>query len=754
MVTAKGEGLKKVVTGGFASFMVDTKGMDGELDVRVNGPDGIEVPASIVRMKNGLHRAQYKPEKVGPYSITVLHNGTPIATSPFVVESCDPRLVTVEVINECVAGSECGLRVNTAEAGHGALRVGVRAAGQDVKHSIRDLGAGIYQVLFYPKAPVPHKIDVRYNGIPIRTNTFEVPVKNPASGNFMTATGLGLYQARVNKLTAFVVETMKQDTKEFDVLITGPRNWAVPVKCFVQKDGNLLAEYTPHAPGQFKIEVLCSGNHVQGSPFMCSAHDASKVSVEKSKTSVAVGDTCKVKLDAVAAGSADIEAHVLSPSGRRENVEINEAPDGSRVLEWDPQDPGQYKITLLYGGEEIPGSPLTVDVGETGLASVSGPGLQRGCVDNPQHFMIDGRGMMGEPQVWVDGPDSVARVSLKKVETGVYQVAYVPHEVGIFDVRVQWNNREVAGSPFHPKIIDPSRVRLIGGWSDLQDSDQKLQLIPKQETRLAFDVSDAGPGRVKAFLAPEGSEGKEIDCSIEQVGNRAKVSLVPPSPGNYKLHLLYNDLALPQSPVAAHASSAVSGNDYTRVTLKGHGLTSARCGDPAEFIIDGSNAGPGSPDVNMAGNKADIGVEVKSEGGGIWRAAYTPRLPGTYLLNVMWSDRQVRGCPLKVQVDGSADATRVVCSGDGLRHGMVGKDIKSFIDTRRAGPGELTARCTGPNKMAVCELYDHRDGTFTLNIRPQEAGRHQLTMMYENEHVPGSPYLIKVAGAPDPSKVT
>ncbi|XP_047736004.1 filamin-A [Hyalella azteca] len=752
MVTAKGEGLKKIVTGSFASFTVDTKGLEGDLDIRVDGPDGLEVPSSLVRLKNGLHRAEYKPEKVGPYSVTILHHGSPIATSPFVVEASDPRLVAVEVVNECVAGSECGIRVNAADAGRGALSVGVRAAGQDVKHSIRDLGAGMYQVLFYPIAPVPHKVDVRYNGIPIRPNAFDIPVKNPASGNFMTATGLGLYQARVNKLTAFVIETMKQDTKDFDVLVTGPRNWAVPVKCYKQKDGNLLAEYTLNAPGQYRIDVLCSGTHVQGSPFTCSAYDASKVIMEKSRTSVAVGDTCKVKLDTSAAGAGDIEAFVLSSSGKRDNVEITVAQDGGKILEWEPQDPGQYKITLLYGGEEIPGSPLTVDVGEIGLASVSGPGLMRGCVDNPQHFMIDGRGLMGEPQVWVDGPDSVARVSIKKVENGVFQVTYVPHEVGIFDVRVQWNNREVAGSPYHPKIIDPSRVRLIGGWTDLRDSEDRLQLIPKQETRLAFDISDAGPGRLKAYLVSEGSEAKEIDCNVEQIGNRAKVSLLPPAPGNYKVNLLYNDLPLPESPVTAHAP-AIAGSDHTRVTLKGHGLTSARCGEPTEFIIDGSNAGPGAPDVNMAGNKADVAVDVKSEGGGIWRATYTPRLPGTYLLNVMWSDRQVRGCPLKVQVEGSADASRVVCSGDGLRHGMVGHDIKSFIDTRRAGPGELTARCTGPTKMAVCELYDHRDGTFTLNIRPQEAGRHQLTMMYEGEHVPGSPYLIKVAGAPDPSKV-
>ena len=53
----------------------------------------------------------------------------------------------------------------------------------------------------------------------------------------------------------------------------------------------------------------------------------------------------------------------------------------------------------------------------------------------------------------------------------------------------------------------------------------------------------------------------------------------------------------------------------------------------------------------------------------------------------------MRGCPLKVSVEGAADARRVACSGDGLRHGTLGQDIKSFIDTRRAGPGELTVTC-------------------------------------------------------------
>lgn len=64
-----------------------------------------------------------------------------------------------------------------------------------------------------------------------------------------------------------------------------------------------------------------------------------------------------------------------------------------------------------------------------------------------------------------------------------------------------------------------------------------------------------------------------------------------------------------------------------------------------------------------------------------------PSVLGAYLLNVMWSDRQVKGCPLKVNVTAACDAQKVMCSGDGLRGGTVGKEIKSFIDTRKAGPG-------------------------------------------------------------------
>ena len=57
------------------------------------------------------------------------------------------------------------------------------------------------------------------------------------------------------------------------------------------------------------------------------------------------------------------------------------------------------------------------------------------------------------------------------------------------------------------------------------------------------------------------------------------------------------------------------------------------------------------------------------------------------------------------------------------------KDVFHPFLLRSAGQDELTIKCEGPQgKKALSELNDHRDGRFTLYIRPQEVGRHHLTV--------------------------
>jgi len=71
---------------------------------------------------------------------------------------------------------------------------------------------------------------------------------------------------------------------------------------------------------------------------------------------------------------------------------------------------------------------------------------------------------------------------------------------------------------------------------------------------------------------------------------------------------------------------------------------------------------------------------------------------GSYLLDIAWSDHPVKGSPFKVTVDEPRSiASKVVCTGDGLRTGgvILGQDIQSVIDTRGAGSGNTLRYIVG-----------------------------------------------------------
>ena len=73
--------------------------------------------------------------------------------------------------------------VDTSAAGKGALSINIKAAGQEVKHSIRDIGHGRFELTYVPSLPIPHKLDLKYNNTAISKKTFEVQVRTT------TATG-------------------------------------------------------------------------------------------------------------------------------------------------------------------------------------------------------------------------------------------------------------------------------------------------------------------------------------------------------------------------------------------------------------------------------------------------------------------------------------------------------------------------------------------------------------------------------------
>ena len=428
--------------------------------------------------------------------------------------------------------------------------------------------------------------------------------------------------------------------------------------------------------------MLHNREQVSGSPYVCQVYDPTKVLILGAEERTAtVGDPVQFQLDRRHAGYAELNVVAISPLGQDLPIEVAGVPGGEGdLIEFIPSVAGRYKLTLTYGGEEVPGSPLVYTVQEDRTPTVFGKGLTLGQVRDVALFKIDGRGLEGEPRVEVEGR---SRTVLKEdnEEAGLYIVKYIPEEVGHTAIHVFWNNTEIPGSPFQARICDSAAVRPVGGWEAVLDPDTgRMELGVGEERLITWDVSKAGPGSMDIEI-----QGPVYDHRLDNAGpGKIKFVFIPRKEGTFTLATKWNGAlvrtvqAVVRQPVQEQQRRGSGG----RVMLTGKGLLRATCGEESLFIIDGSEGGDGEPVVSLSGIDCAIPVTCRAVGHNVWEAVYVASRPGTYLLNVTWAGRLVKECPLKVMVEPPSNASKVVCSGEGLRQGTMGKEIKCVIDTR------------------------------------------------------------------------
>ena len=63
---------------------------------------------------------------------------------------------------------------------------------------------------------------------------------------------------------------------------------------------------------------------------------------------------------------------------------------------------------------------------------------------------------------------------------------------------------------------------------------------------------------------------------------------------------------------------------------------------------------------------------------------------GGYLLYVYWSDQLVPECPHKITVTSKGTGRKVKVTGQGLKGGFVGQELRVIVDTTEAGYGRTS----------------------------------------------------------------
>ena len=128
------------------------------------------------------------------------------------------------------------------------------------------------------------------------------------------------------------------------------------------------------------------------------------------------------------------------------------------------------------------------------------------------------------------GPNSIAKCNIEPDSNGRYVVTYVPVEVGKYKVSIKWNGREIEGSPFHPSISDPRKVRPVGGWDRLLDANNCLVCRINEAKVVEFDARLAGPGQLSCRVR---GPGGPVPCNLQPSDGIYVLSFTPTVEGRW-----------------------------------------------------------------------------------------------------------------------------------------------------------------------------------------------------------------------------
>lgn len=173
------------------------------------------------------------------------------------------------------------------------------------------------------------------------------------------AFGPGLLGGLVGKPAPFAIDTKGAGMGGLGLTVEGPCE--AKIECQDNGDGSCSVSYLPTEPGEYAINILFAEQHVPGSPFKAavqSPFDPSKVTVsgpglERGK----VNEDGSFTVDCSKAGEAELTIEIVSESGAKAEVHVQNNRDGTYSITYIPPFQGLYTIIINYGGCSVPNFP-------------------------------------------------------------------------------------------------------------------------------------------------------------------------------------------------------------------------------------------------------------------------------------------------------------------------------------------------------------------------------------------------------------
>ena len=646
------------------NYSVRTKNAgDGRVHSVISRPGQDDVILEPTKKGEHEHQLQYKPDRMGRFSIHVFFSKKELNGSPFPCKTVDTSSVGVVLLAESALVCEpyeFHIQGNFPDT----------QAIKSVAHGPKDdLTVEVYPPVknsrvarFIPLQAGSYEVFVEYSGQRVPKSPFSIACVDPGKCKMIGDLPVIL---QVGRKAEFSVKTVDAGPGTITLLINNEQESRICKTSVETLESNthritLMAKMI----GGISIHVLFAGHGIPRTPFRAQICDASKCKIiaDFIKTGQSsAGKAITFTLVAVEAGIAKPIIKAQGPSTQY-TVEVMEVSANTYECAFTPWQVGKQTIQVIWGVVHIPGSPFEVSVGQAddGICTASGPGLTEAVAGEPTKFDI----RTNEPGLVDDGILVVdvravhykADVHIEDTRSGLYMVTYTAPAPGAYLASITYNDKHIAGSPFKIRTIagaDASRCHAYG--PALESKDNRYTDVAQE---FYVDTANAGRGKLNVLVRGPNNEERKV-YTKEEESSIYSVKFNAEEEGRYTVAVFWSKKQIPGSPFRIKVKQAANAG---MVKAYGAGLRNGRLGDRGEFTIETKNAGTGTLTIRVHGVRGSFKVEVFAKNPDeprILTARYSPTIAGEFVIFIRWAGTQIPGSPFKVLI---ADATGFIPS--------------------------------------------------------------------------------------------
>ncbi|GAA48860.1 filamin-C [Clonorchis sinensis] len=558
---------------------------------------------------------------------------------------------------------------------------------------------------------------------------------------------------RLNQPCRFTVETAEAGSGQLEIILLNPKGVRTPCEVVPDKNASYSCTYQPTMEGEHRVIIRYAGQEIRGSPFSVSVEppigDPLKVIVSgpgiQPTGSNSVGRRSYFTVDTKRAGMGTVDCYIVDPQGRRDLITPRiTQPEGEGVflVEYTPKDVGRHQIFVSFGGQKLPNSPYVVTVGpqfNPEFAYATGRGVRpRGIrAQDKVAFQIHTERCGNQAPLLatlVRQNGETEQVAVEQLDKDTWNCSYVPHRPGKYCLRVLYGGVDIQNSPFEI-VVGPHKTSAIKATGP--------GLVAGVVNHpIIFSVSCREQSS-KIGFSIEGPSEARMDCFNHGDGT-ARVTYWVTQPGEYAVHILYEDEDIPGSPYMPNILPDSSDVFADRVRVYGPAIEMAKTnfalGKPIEMYIDDLKEALSTvaqrtlSDQKLdsvlhiechdaLGNTVPVRYVRRADGSIVY--SFTPTTPGAYTIFATVLNIPLKGSPYRVNVAPEVRPENVKIWGPGLKECVQNEPSWFLLNPIEAFPGVDTTDALESNPVTV-HATDNFGRPVQVNLSRQPDGVYRI----------------------------